>query len=170
MWEVTSPVPGMDMVCAVVTLLLMYLSRIVQADVSNTFLHGKVDTNVYMYQLEGYKKHGKICKLLKGQYGMQQAGQLWNRTICKFIIVKLGFQHIKKSCCVFVANFGNIWVVIVLYVDDLIIGSNNNKKTMEIIQRFKVKFGLQFDEGLTTYLGVVGEVMKERRRKERERG
>ena len=57
-------------VLALVALLDLELE---QLDVKTTFLHGDLEEEIYMEQLEGFSKHQKgrlVCKLKKSLYGM----------------------------------------------------------------------------------------------------
>ena len=52
-----------------------------QMDVKMTFLNGNLSEDVYMTQPEGFvdpENAGKVCKLLKSNYGLKQASRSWN--------------------------------------------------------------------------------------------
>ena len=52
-----------------------------QMDVKTTFLHGKLEEEVYMEQPEGMKEQGKedwVCYMHKMLYGLMQAVCAWN--------------------------------------------------------------------------------------------
>ena len=47
-----------------------------QLDVKTVFLHGDLEEEIYMYQLEGFKVEGKenqVCRLKKSLYGLKQS-------------------------------------------------------------------------------------------------
>ena len=51
-----------------------------QLDIKTTFLHGDLEEEIYMEQLEGCQEPGKedwVCKLNKTLYGLKQAGCGW---------------------------------------------------------------------------------------------
>ena len=53
-----------------------------QMDVKTAFLNGDVNTELYIYQPQGYELYdnGKdlVCRLRKGLYGIKQVVRLWN--------------------------------------------------------------------------------------------
>ena len=49
-------------------------------DVKTTFLHGYLEEEIYMKQLEGFTMKGKeelVCKLKKYLYGIKQSPRMW---------------------------------------------------------------------------------------------
>jgi hypothetical protein len=65
-------------------LVLSYAARedweIHQIDVKGAYLNAKLKETIYMKTPHGYLKpgdEGKVCKLLKGLYGVKQAGREW---------------------------------------------------------------------------------------------
>ena len=46
------------------------------------YLHGVLEEEIYMEQLEGFiaqEDEDKVCRLMHSLYGLKQAGQVWNR-------------------------------------------------------------------------------------------
>ena len=46
------------------------------------YLHGVLEEEIYMEQLEGFIAQGegdKVCRLMHSLYGLKQAGRVWNR-------------------------------------------------------------------------------------------
>jgi hypothetical protein len=53
-------------------------------DIHNAYLYGKLNEEIYIEQLEGYKASGKehkVLRLHKALYGLKQAGLTWWRTL-----------------------------------------------------------------------------------------
>ena len=76
-------------------------------DVKNAFLNGELQEEVYTEQLEGYVHPDfphYVCRLKKALYGIKQAPRAWTNRMSRF------FQSI-----------GCGFIVIVIYVDDLIV-------------------------------------------------
>ena len=54
--------------------------KVYQMDVKSTFLNGKIEEEVYIEQLEGFrlsKNRDYACKLKKTLYGIKQAPRAW---------------------------------------------------------------------------------------------
>ena len=76
-------------------------------DVKLAYLHGVLEKEIYMEQLEGFvaKREGnKVCKLIQSLYGLKQAGRVWNRTFAHTIKRKLGFTTIHSDAGVYVLH------------------------------------------------------------------
>lgn len=51
-----------------------------QLDVKTAFLHGNLDEEIYMEQLEGFVQHRNekfVCRLKKSLYGLKQSPRQW---------------------------------------------------------------------------------------------
>jgi hypothetical protein len=67
-------------------------------DISNAFLNGELDHEVYMQMPEGFKdefKPGFVLKLKRALYGLKQAGHQWHKKLDSEL-VKMGFTLV---CC-----------------------------------------------------------------------
>ena len=64
-----------------------------------------------------------VCKLHKSLYGLKQEPRAWYDKIDVYFM-KNGFKHCISDPNMYVQNFGTNILIVVLYVDDLIITSN----------------------------------------------
>jgi hypothetical protein len=65
-----------------------------------------------------------ICKLLKGLYGLKQAGRIWNRRITK-PLKQMGLTQFHYDPCLFYAtNTDGSFFYLLIYVDDIITVTN----------------------------------------------
>ena len=65
-------------------------------DVKSTYLNAPLNEMVYMQAPGGVLKQGeegKVLRLLKGLYGLKQAGRGWNLEMTKVFVENLGFKH-----------------------------------------------------------------------------
>ena len=53
--------------------------ELIQYDVTNAFVHAKLDREVYMRQPVGYRKPGTILRLHKALYGLRISPLLWHK-------------------------------------------------------------------------------------------
>ena len=102
-------------------------------DVMTAFLHGDLEEEIYMEQPEGFLVKGKedyVCKLKKSIYGLKQALRQW---YLKFdsVMGERGYKRSSSDHCVYFQRFsGDDFIILLLYVDDiLIVGKNVSKIT-----------------------------------------
>uniref|UniRef100_A0A2N9ELT5 Reverse transcriptase Ty1/copia-type domain-containing protein n=1 Tax=Fagus sylvatica TaxID=28930 RepID=A0A2N9ELT5_FAGSY len=100
-----------------------------QMDVKTAFLNGELDEEIYMEQPEGFivpGKEKKVCRLVKSLYGLKQAPKQWHEKFDNAMMSN-GFRINECDKCVYVKNTTSGYVIVCLYVDDmLIMGSNND--------------------------------------------
>jgi hypothetical protein len=82
-----------------------------------------------MLQPEGLTitdKKNKVCKLRKSLYGLKQAPKQWHDKFDQ-VILSDGFSSVSVDKCVYTKTSDNEYVIISLYVDDMLIfGSSMN--------------------------------------------
>ena len=96
-------------------------------DVKTTFLNGELGEEVYMQQPQGFEDKGKkhmVCKLKKSIYGLKQASREW---YLKFneVIISFGFKENIVDQCIYLKESGSEWILLVLYVDDILLASTS---------------------------------------------
>ena len=119
---------------------------IVHLDVCTAFLNGFLEKPVFMRQPDGFispEKHStKVCRLKKAIYGLKQSSRAWNTRINTFLL-NLGYIKSQYEPCLYIKRAKNCFIVIALYVDDLIIFSNSVSETnnlkLALSGEFKIK-------------------------------
>ncbi|KAF5822598.1 putative RNA-directed DNA polymerase [Helianthus annuus] len=142
--ETFSPVVKMVTIRCVLSLAVQYNWSLYQLDVNNAFLYGSISEDVYMTLPEGYysKNESKVCKLVKSLYGLKQAPRKWNE---KLTDVLLGIGFVQSSCdhSLYVLSKPSVFVVLLVYVDDIIVTGNNdleiNKVKTLLSNNFQIK-------------------------------
>ncbi|PNX89752.1 putative copia-type protein [Trifolium pratense] len=96
-------------------------------DVSNAFLHGELDEEVYMNIPQGYKalKEGLVCRLKKSLYGLKQASRNWYFKLSQSLL-SYGFKECQADHSLFTYADGSVFLAILVYVDDLVIAGNDS--------------------------------------------
>ena len=105
-----------------------------QMDVHNAFLHGELEEEVFMKPPPGFSVRNPkmVCKLKKSLYGLKQAPRCWFAKLSA-ALKQFGFTQSRSDYSLFVLRKQKVQVVVLVYVDDLIIGGNDH----ETINNFK---------------------------------
>lgn len=115
--------------------------ELVQMDVKTAFLHGDLEKEIYMVQLEGFNVAGKeheICKLHKSLYGLKQYPRQWYKRFDKFMM-ESKYTRSKYDHCVYLKRLQDgSFVYLLLYVDDMLIASQSLYEIEKLKSRLKV--------------------------------
>ena len=123
--ETYSPVAKYPSVRLALATILALGGTIELGDVPNAFLNADVDADVYMEMPEGFNDDPNIvCKLNKSLYGLKQAAMLWHSAIDNHLTSSMGFSRLPDDRCIYVKGDSSDFVIVILYVDDIAIGSN----------------------------------------------
>lgn len=140
-----SPVAKPTTIRLLLSLAVSYDWKISQLDVSNAFLHGTLQENVYLLQPPGFTDPLKplhVCKLRKSIYGLKQAPRAWYEALHDFLD-SLGFNTSYADHSLFVHKNHFSITAILIYVDDILLtGSSSiecNRILLLLQQRFAVK-------------------------------
>lgn len=123
-----------------IAIVALYNLEIHQMDVKIAFLNGELDEEIYMEQSEGFQVPGqekKVCKLVKSLYGLKQAPKQWHEKF-DHAMLSDGFKTNECDKYVYIKSTNKGYVIVCLYVDDmLIIKSNNNmiKSTKKMLNK-----------------------------------
>jgi hypothetical protein len=94
-------------------------------DVKTAFLNGDLEEKIYMKQPEGFDDDSdRACKLKKSIYGLKQASRQWYIKFHK-IITSFGFIENIVDQYIYLKVSGSKVIFLVLYVDDILLASND---------------------------------------------
>ncbi|GJR87328.1 retrovirus-related pol polyprotein from transposon TNT 1-94 [Tanacetum coccineum] len=151
-----SPVTRITSIRMVLAIASLRNLDVHQMDVKMTFLNGNLEEEIYMNQPEGFIALGqesKVFRLVKSLYSLNQSPKQWHQKF-DHTMLHSGFKINECDKCVYVKDTSSGYVILCLYVDDmLIIGSNDKmiKSTKDIL---KSKFDMK-DIGLAdVILGI----------------
>lgn len=127
--ETFSPVAKLTSVKVLLAVAASRNWHLRQLDINNTFLHGDLEEEVYMKMPPSYEQQGEdgvqlVCKLNKSIHGLKHASRQWNTKLSSFIVSQ-GFVQSKPDYSLFSKKTGCSYTVILIYVDDIIIGGND---------------------------------------------
>jgi hypothetical protein len=139
-----------------------------QMDVKTAFLQGELEEEIYLKQPDGFVDKDRpdhVCKLRKSIYGLKQAARCWNNSIDGYLQAN-GYKKTTADLCIYIKSVvsenGKVdFVIIAIYVDDMLFFSNN----VDMLEREKSAIGKRFDvEDLGELHYVLGMSVKRNRR------
>nr|GEY63108.1 hypothetical protein [Tanacetum cinerariifolium] len=98
-----------------------------QMEMKSVFLYGTIDEEVYVMQPPGFQDPdfpAKVYKVEKAMYGLHQAPRAWYGTLSKYLL-KNGFQRGTIDQTLFIRKQREDFILVQVYVDDIIFGSSN---------------------------------------------
>ncbi|RVW80130.1 Retrovirus-related Pol polyprotein from transposon TNT 1-94 [Vitis vinifera] len=116
-----------------------------QLDVKTAFLHGDLEEDLYMIQPEGFIVQGQenlVCKLRKSLYGLKQAPRQWYKKFDNFMH-RIGFKRCEADHCCYVKSFDNSYIILLLYVDDMLIAGSDIEKINNLKKQLSKQFAMK---------------------------
>ena len=154
--ETFSPVAKFTSIHIISALTAYYDLELHQMDVKTAFLNGHLEEEIYMLQPEGFgekEKENMVCKLNRSIYGLKQASRQWY-ILFDNAITSYGFSMTEGDHCIYTKVIGSNFVLLSLYVDDILIASNDKVTLVEVKAWLSSKFDMK-DMGEASYvLGV----------------
>jgi hypothetical protein len=99
--------------------------KLYQMDVKSAFLNGVIQEEVFVKQYLGFenpKYPNHVYKLLKALYGLKQAPIAWYDRLKSFLL-EHGYVMGSVDNTLFTLKHGNDFLLVQIYVDDIIFGS-----------------------------------------------
>uniref|UniRef100_A0A2N9GIS0 Retrovirus-related Pol polyprotein from transposon TNT 1-94 n=1 Tax=Fagus sylvatica TaxID=28930 RepID=A0A2N9GIS0_FAGSY len=140
--DIFSPVVKLTTIRLVLGIVATENLHLEQLDVKTAFLHGDLEEDIYMSQPQGFIVQGKenlVCKLRKSLYGLKQAPRQWYKKFDSFMY-STGFTRCQADHCCYVKSFDNSYIILLLYVDDMLIAGSS----IEEINNLKKQLSKQF--------------------------
>lgn len=113
-----------------------------QIDIKGAYLHATLKETVYMKPPANYLKpeeEGKVCRLLKGLYGIKQAGREWYFELSA-TFNELGFSRSEADHCVFYKGSDRP-IIVTVSTDDMTLAA----KYLRTIEDLKRELGDRYE-------------------------
>ncbi|KAL6348931.1 hypothetical protein AAG906_033587 [Vitis piasezkii] len=139
-WSLTTVLLGKHLVgCKWVLLALTTVHgwSLIQLDVNNSFLHGDL--------------HRKpTCLYHLSLYGLKQTSRQWFSNV----LINTGFKQSASDNSLFIKSNGNSFIALLVYIDDIVIASNNQENVDELKKFPNGCFKLKDLGNLKYFLGL----------------
>jgi hypothetical protein len=154
--EIFSPVSRKDSLRIIIGLVAHYDLDLHQMDVKIAFLNRYLEEKVYMDPPEGFSMEGKehmVCKLKKSIYEFKQPSR---QQYLKFndIITSFGFKENIVDRCIYLNVNGNKFIFFILYVDDILLATNDLGLLYEIKKFLSNNFEMKDKREETYVIGI----------------
>ncbi|XP_073811779.1 uncharacterized protein [Musca autumnalis] len=142
--ETYSPVVRYASMRYLLSIAAQFNLDIEQMDAVTAFLQGELDEEIFMEPPEGIEGDfvGKVCRLNKAIYGLKQASRQWNKKL-DAALKSLNLRQSNMDPCIYYNISGPKIFFIAVYVDDILIFSNNDafkdKVKSELQRSFSMK-------------------------------
>ena len=133
--ETYAPVASLEAVRLLLAYACMCNFKLSQMDVKNAFLNGFLNEEVYVSQPPSFEDHlypNHVFKLKKALYGLKQAPRWWYERLSNFLLSK-GYAKGVVDKTLFIRKHASYVILVQVYVDDTIFGSNNNSMCEEFV-------------------------------------
>ncbi|XP_070045888.1 uncharacterized protein [Nicotiana tomentosiformis] len=115
-----APVIKLSTMLLVISLALQNNWFMHQLDVSNAFLHGELDEDVYMHQPKGFEHPNfshHMGKLNRAFYGLKQSLRAWFKRLATYLL-DIGFKQSSADHSMLVFKFNDAIMILLIYMDD----------------------------------------------------
>ena len=131
--------------------LLLY-----QFDVETAFLNPGIDHEVYVEQPPYFSVRDPkeyVYLLNKALYGLKQSPLLWSNDL-KQALLDLGFKQSIADESIFILNNGSIYIILAVYVDDILVLAATQDQIQSIFTSLSAKFKLRNLGPVKKFLGL----------------
>lgn len=154
--EVYAPVARLETIRLLLALAAHEGWQVHHMDVKSAFLNGDLKEEVHVQQPLGYidnKHKHKVLRLHKALYGLRQAPRAWNAKLDNTLI-SLGFERSPLEHAVYKRSKTYTFLLVGVYVDDLIITGSCEKDITEFKTQMQKIFNMSDLGLLSYYLGI----------------
>jgi hypothetical protein len=130
--------------------------KLYQMDVKSAFINGVIQEEVYVRQPLGFespKYPDRVYKLSKALYRLKQAPRAWYARHKTFLL-EHGYVMGSVDKTLFTLNHGTGFLLVQIYVDDIIFGGSSHTIVSRFQEIMESKFQMSMMGELTFFLGI----------------
>lgn len=128
-----------------------------QLDVSNAFLHGHLQEQVYCQQSIGFvdpDRPNAVCLLSRSLYGLRQAPRAWFTRFTDYV-KSISFTQTRSDSSLFVLRAGgDVVAYLLLYVDDMVLAASSSALLHQLVAKLQNAFAVKDMGPLAYFLGI----------------
>jgi hypothetical protein len=127
-----------------------------QLDISDAFLHGLLEEEVFMEQPKGFENPqfpDHVCRLHKSLYCLKQAPRAWFIRLSQALL-DLGFESSIVDVSLFHFHRTSVTIFVLIYVDDILVISNSCSVISHLIIQLQCEFAVKDLGPLSYFLGI----------------
>ncbi|GKC68874.1 putative ribonuclease H-like domain-containing protein [Tanacetum coccineum] len=154
--EVFAPVARIEAIKLFLAYVIFEDFVVYQMDVKSSFLYGKIEEEVYVYQPPEFEDPDfpdKVYKVEKALYKLHQAPRDWYETLSTYLLDN-ELQREKIDKTLFIRRDKGDILLVQVYVDDIIFGSTKKSLCTEFEKMMHKKFQMSSMGELTFFLGL----------------
>jgi hypothetical protein len=140
--ETFAPVDRLEPIRILLAFAASKRFKLYQMDVKSAFLNGVIQEEVYVRQPLGFespKYPNRVYNLSKALYGLKQAPRAWYARL-KVFFLEHGYVMGSVDKTLFTLNHGTNFLLIQIYVDDIIFGGSSHT----LVSRFQEMMESEF--------------------------
>ena len=99
------------------------------------------------------RRRTKVCKLQKALYGLRISPQRWNVRFSE-VDEKAGLKSHDMKPCLFTWREGENFLILLLYVDDMVIAGNKSRKLQDVKTVLRSEFEMTDLGAPEIFLGI----------------
>nr|GEW90621.1 60S ribosomal protein L23a [Tanacetum cinerariifolium] len=145
-FDTYSPVKRITSIRMILAIVALRNLEVHQMDAKTAFLNEDLEEEIYMNQPEGFiapGQEGKVYRLVKSLYGLKQAPKQWHQKFYHAML-ESGFKINECGKCVYVKDTSSGYVILSLYVEDMLIVGSNDKMIKSTKDILKSKFDMKY--------------------------
>ncbi|CAM9668704.1 unnamed protein product, partial [Sphacelaria rigidula] len=128
-------------------------------DVQTAFLNGKLQETVFCKQPPGFETSdpatggSQVMRLKRALYGLRQSPNVWNATM-DTELRKMDFSATASDPCVYTKGSHERYVMLTLYVDDVLITGPSISILQQVQDALKSRFSISELGPVSLFLGI----------------
>ena len=154
--ETFAPVARLESIRLLLAIACHLGIKLHQMDIKSAFLNGILLEEVYVEQPKGFEdstKPNHVYKLKKALYDLKQAPRAWYQRLTDFLIQN-NFKRGEADRTLFVKRTKIDFIVVQIYVDDIVFGSTSTSMLDEFVKCMSSTFEMSMVGELSYFLGL----------------